>query len=91
MNLPDLQQESGVTLEHCSVLLEKIGRVLGIMDGIDSYDVVNEINPQLLMEHYEEHFDPPAFARMFKTELGKGVLVGTYVQRLLERIKRDGI
>lgn len=89
MNIPDLRNNNEITLEHCSVLLERIGTVLEIIDGQRGFDVTSLINPKLLLAHYEEEFEPEAFARMFLTELGKGVLVGTYIQRLQDRIREE--
>ncbi len=86
MNIPDLRYDNEITLEHCSVLLERIGKTLEIIEGEQGYLVADKINPRLLLEHYEEHFEPKAFSRMFGTELGKGVLVGSYLQRLLDKI-----
>lgn len=86
MRIPDLRQTNEITLEHCSVLLERIGSTLEIIEGEAGYSVTSLINPELLRQHYEGHFEPEAFTRMFATELGKGVLVGSYLQRLLDKI-----
>lgn len=89
MTIPDLRLNDEITLEHCSVLLERIGKTLEIIEGQEGFSVTNLINPELLLEHYKEQFDAESFCKMFNTELGKGVLVGTYVQRLLEKIKYE--
>lgn len=91
MNIPDLRDNSEITLEHCSVLLERIGKTLEIIEGEHGYEVTDKINSELLLEHYVEYFEPEAFTRMFGTELGKGVLVGTYLQRLLDRITLEEV
>jgi DNA-binding cell septation regulator SpoVG len=87
--IPDLRADAEITLEHCSVLLEKIGNTLEVIDGQPGFQVATLINPELLLEHYEDTFQPEEFCNLFRTEMGKGVLVGTYVQRLLERIKHE--
>jgi hypothetical protein len=87
MNLiPDLRNNHEVTLEHCSVLLEKLATTLQQIEGKQTwFDVTKEIDPSYLQDHYEEFFEGEEFGRLFQTELGKGVLVGTFFQRLLER------
>lgn len=88
--MPDLRQHSaGITLEHCSVLLEKIGKALGMIDGGDQYDA-SQIDPTILLDYYNDLFEPEQFARLFSTELGKGILVGVYVHWTLTRAEAEG-
>lgn len=89
--IPDLRDTPEITLEHCSVLLEKIGKAIDIMEGETGTDVTALLNPELLKDHYEKFFDLEAFDRLFKTELGKGVLIGSYVQKALEKMKGEEI
>ncbi len=82
MNIPDLRYGNEITLEHCSVLLEKLGEALDTMDGQKNGFETHKLNPQLLLEHFEEFFDPAMFTRLFQDEYGKYVLIGTYLMRM---------
>lgn len=89
--IPDLRDTPEITLEHCSVLLEKIEEALNMMEELEGFAqaFVQEIDSNVLLDHYEEHFEVDRFARLFRTEFGKGVLVGSFVQRLFDKIAID--
>lgn len=86
MRIPDLRQDNEITLEHCSVLLEKLGHALDIMDGQVNNFEVHLLNPQRLQEHFEDFFEPEAFTRLFQSPDGKYVLIGTYLMRMQQRM-----
>lgn len=86
MNLPDLREEDGiVTIEHCSVLQERLGLVLeDAYPGQSLNEIINtRINPHSMKEEILELFTPEAFLTMFQTELGKGVIIGAFVQKYI--------
>src|SRR5690606_26899604 len=87
MRIPDLRNNPEITTEHCSVLLERLSKTFDLMDGQDGFDLTNEIDPQVMKAHYEEWFEVEAFERLFVTEMGKGVLVGSFLHRLLEKME----
>lgn len=91
MNIPDLRHNNEITLEHCSVLLEKLGEALDIMDGQKNNFEVHRLDPSRLQEHFEDFFEPAAFARMFQSTHGKYVLIGTYLMRMQQRMMEDEV
>lgn len=86
MNLPDPQvYDDLVTIEHCSVLQERLGHILN-----DAYPEENLAN--IATEHMDpvrmrleilELFTPKAFTTMFQTEMGKGVIIGAFIQKYI--------
>lgn len=92
MIVPDLRPDhTEITLEHCWVLINKLGEAFDLLEGTRGVftEIEREINPELLKNHFEELFEPQAFSRLFSTELGKGVLVGTFAQVLLEKVRAE--
>lgn len=79
--------EPEITLEHCSVLLEKLEQALNLLTGHESSTFVREVDSSVMLDHYEEYFTPKHFSHLFTSDFGKNVLVGTFVQRLLERTR----
>lgn len=91
-SIPDLQADKNeITLEHCYVLVDRLGIALDLIEGTPGAhkEITDAVNPELLKDHFEEHFVPDEFCRLFKTELGKGVLVGTYAKALMEQIIKE--
>lgn len=92
MHIPDLNQEDGVvTIEHCSVLQERLGQVLeDAYPGQSLDEIINtRINPDTMREEILEMFTPEAFLTMFQTELGKGVIIGAFVQRYILDVEEE--
>ncbi len=58
------------------------------MDGGGYFDAT-EIDPTILLDFYNEIFEPDQFSNMFATEIGKGVLVGCYVYWTLMRVQKE--
>ncbi len=89
MQMPDLRQDDGViTLEHCSVVLERISKALHDFDGQDDFDA-SIIDPMILLNYFNELFEPPQFQRLFSSEMGKGVLAGIYIHWIMERVREE--
>lgn len=83
MNIPDLRNDPEITVEHCSVLLEKLGTMLELVyDDPELKKLASEANPVEIREVLAEHFSPRKFREMFRTDLGKGVLIGVFFQGL---------
>ena len=75
------QATTPITIEHCTVLQERLARVLQEAYPTEDWSVVlNHINPEWMLEEIPEMFQEEAFAALFKTELGKGVIIGAFVQ-----------
>lgn len=74
-----------VTLEHCSVLQERLGAVLDKAYPHQDLGaiVTNNINPEILKEDILTLFSEPAFLALFDTEMGKGVLIGAFIQEFV--------
>lgn len=83
MNIPDLRiYNNEVTLEHCSVLQERLGRVLEEAYPGQDLNVItnNNFDPERMREEILEIFTLDAFMNLFNTEMGKGVLIGAFLQ-----------
>lgn len=96
MNIPDLRHESNdISLEHCSVLLERVRATFGIMypEGPEEFEVVcNAIDVGAMQEDYKSWFTPKCFSDLFKTQFGKGVLVGAFLKEIMnENIEEESI
>lgn len=88
-HMPDLRDSDGaITLEHCSVMLEKISAALHDFDGQEQFDA-SIIDPTILLDYFNELFEPPQFQRLFSTEMGKGVLAGIYIHWIMERVREE--
>lgn len=86
MILPDLRPEHEITLEHCSVLLERLKLALRAVYPGDPEEwsmICDAINPEMMRRDIMSMFDKTAFQNLFGTELGKGVLVGAFAQKFL--------
>lgn len=84
--IPDLRPSDGeITIEHCSVVLERISQALQDFDGQDGFDATI-ISPYVLLDYYNELFEPAQFHRIFSSETGKGVLAGIYLHWALLRM-----
>ncbi len=85
MQLPDLRYDDMITTEHCSVLQERLGKILETAyPGDDLFSIVNtRINPELMKTKLLEIFTPKALLTMFQTELGKGVIIGAFIQKFI--------
>ncbi len=89
--IPELKASEGeITIEHASVILEKISKALKDFDGQEDFDA-SIISPYILIDYFNELFEPPQFHRLFSTEMGKGVLAGVYLHWALLRMwNEDG-
>ena len=86
MHIPDLQAyDDMVTIEHCSVLQERLAQILD-----DAYPEENiaqiatdHLDPVRIRAELLELFTPKAFLTMFQTEMGKGVIIGAFIQKFI--------
>lgn len=80
--------KSHVSLEHCSVLLERLQRSLADL-GLEKTVIaeITDLDVAMMADELSQMFDEAAFNRLFLTELGKGVIIGGYAQGLLELTK----
>lgn len=87
MTIPDLRSEhTEITLEHCSVLLEGMNKALGMMyeDGQEEFQLIcDNINPEAMKSDLSILFTPKAFSNLFRSPMGKGILIGAFLQRIM--------
>lgn len=87
MMIPDLRREdSEISLEHCSVLLERTREALttAYPDDLESLtQVCDVLNPETMKHDFEILFTTTAFMNLFKSQFGKGVLVGALFSAIL--------
>lgn len=86
--IPDLRADNEITLEHCYMLLEKVGTAVSTMEDNVEYgaDIVNGIDIQHMKDFYVEMYTPNNFTRLYLTVFGQGVLVGSYVNFLFSYV-----
>lgn len=83
MQIPDLRDEPEITIEHCSVLLEKLGDLLSTAyEAPELKQLAGEADADEIRKMLANHFSPKKFRELFKTDLGKGVLIGVFFQEL---------
>lgn len=91
--IPDLNDDHDeITLDHCYVLIEHLGKVFSQMEGTPDGvfgGIVDELNPEIMRDHLQSVFKTPEFSRLYKTEMGKGVLIGTFAKNLLDSINDE--
>jgi hypothetical protein len=84
-DIPDLRADHDITLEHCYVLLNQLGKAIDLMDNSDEGSkAADEINVELLQHFYEDNFHQPEFSRLFNTTMGRGVLIGAYLKHMFD-------
>lgn len=82
--IPDLRDTPEITIEHCSVLLEKLGMMLETMyDDPGIRALAGEADARQMAEDLGTLFSPEQFQKLFSTELGKGLLVGVFFNRFI--------
>lgn len=97
--IPDLRAKPEITLEHCYVLLTKTSEALALIHGFDpkhpeykeALEDFSDVNPELLLNVYEEVMEPHEFSHLFKTDFGKNILVGMFLQTLLQRVVEEEV
>lgn len=86
MRIPDLQSyDDTVTIEHCSVLQERLGQILDEAFPEENLAVITteHLDPVRMRTELLELFTPKAFLTMFQTEMGKGVIIGAFIQEYI--------
>lgn len=86
MQLPDNSSYQEITTEHISTIQERLGKVLA--DAYPGYEDIEDI----VNNHFEldqlkgdilSLFTQQAFLTLFKTEMGKGVIIGAFIQEFI--------
>lgn len=78
-------EEAAVTLEHIAVLQERLGATLEETDpgqGISEI-VQSHFDPEQMRGELLEMFTPRALLNLFQTEMGKGVILGAFIQKFI--------
>jgi hypothetical protein len=90
-DLRDVGSDDEVTIEHISVLQERLGQVLDdAHPGEGIADIVtNHFDPAAMKEEILAIFTPKAFLTMFQTEIGKGVLIGAFYQSYIDGVDHE--
>ncbi len=84
--MPDLRNDSeDVTIEHISVLQERLGQILSqAYPGDDISKIVSHhFDPTKMRTEMLDLFTDKAFLAMFKSEMGKGVIIGAFIQKYI--------
>lgn len=72
-----------ITFEHVSVILERIVKHLGETDPEAQDIILNHFNPERMMAEVLSIFTPKAFANLYQTEFGKGMICGAFTQEFI--------
>jgi hypothetical protein len=90
--LPDLRADDEITLEHCFILIDELGKAFDTIEGTDGHftGIAEHVNPHVMKQYFDSQFPAFAFIRMFHHPLGKGVLVGMFMEHLNQIIGMKG-
>jgi hypothetical protein len=87
VRIPDLQSAPDeVTLDHVSVLLERLHETMGDMydgDKEEFKEMCEEIDPVRMKAELLSMLEEKAFLKLFSSQFGKGVLLGAFIQRFI--------
>ena len=90
MKIPDLRPDmDDITLEHCSVILEKLRDTLIALYPDDQEEwgqICDHMDVRNLREDLLGTFSVPAFMRLFRSQFGKGVITGAIMLRMFKEI-----
>lgn len=87
MRIPDLHSSPDeVTLDHVSVLLERLHETMGDMydgDKEDFKELCDGIDPVRMRLELLSMVEEKPFLKLFSSQFGKGVLLGAFIQRFI--------
>lgn len=78
-NIPDLRADhQEFTLEHCSVLLEQLVRVLKVSYGQDMSNIANQVDPESMRDDLLSIKSAQQLSILFSNPWGQPFLVGLF-------------
>jgi hypothetical protein len=78
-NIPDLRaHDNEFTLEHCSVLLERLGDTLSAIYTDEMEEIVMEADSQRIYDDMTSIMSSKQLSTLFRTEVGKGLILGIF-------------
>lgn len=85
MYIPDLRADDEVTVEHISVLQEHLGNLMQeiYIDNELKHIINHHFDPTKMQEDILKIFTKKAFLTMFQTEMGKGLILGAFIQKYI--------
>lgn len=87
--IPDLRpHHNEFTIEHCSTLLEKLGRCLEIIYGPDmgmTY-IADQCDPERMQQDLFSVMGEQQLINLFESDIGKGVIIGIFYNQFVGNI-----
>ncbi len=82
--IPDLRiDHTEFTLEHCSVLLVRLGKALDKIHGEGMSEIADQCDAEVMREDLLGICSARQLSILFETELGKGVIIGLFYGRFI--------
>lgn len=87
-SIPDLRaHQNDFTLEHCSVLQERLGKFLDVTFGPGHSEIASQIDTEAMQEDLLSLMRASQLCTLFEDELGKGILVGLFYARFIDTLE----
>lgn len=78
-SIPDIYtHDNEFTLEHCSVLLEHLGKCLDKIYGPGHSEVAQQANAEQMQEDLQSLMSSKQLLTLFNSDLGKGLIIGIF-------------
>jgi hypothetical protein len=83
-SIPDLRVDHNeFTLEHCSVLLTRLGRTLDVIYEAGASSVADQVDTETMRDDLLSCMSANQLSLLFDTELGKGLILGIFFTRFV--------
>jgi hypothetical protein len=77
--IPDLRHDhQEFTLDHCSVLLYKLGKLLDSIELGDNAEAADQMDAVQMREDLLSLWTPQQLSVLFDSEIGKGLIIGVF-------------
>jgi hypothetical protein len=82
--IPDLRVEHNeFTLEHCSVLLVKLGAQLDLIYGGGMMEIADQADPERMRDDLLSLMSANQLSILFDSEIGKGLIIGAFYAKFV--------
>lgn len=82
--VPDLRHDHNeFTLEHCSILLERLGGALDLIYDEGMTELSSMVDAETMRDDLLSLMNAQQLSTLFDTEMGKGLIVGMFFGRFI--------
>jgi hypothetical protein len=83
-NIPDLRADHNeFTIEHCSVLLERLGTTLDKIYGGGMAELAAEADAERMRDDLISLMSANQLSKLFDDDIGKGLIIGIFWARFI--------